>query len=126
RLADPQHDHFAAVIHCLLDHLDRTRKVVAEPLSQAVQLENLDFEDAFTLLKVVHTSYRVWGQALRRARNCAAGAGKGTMKYLFAILLLVAMAGVASAQSYRRPIGKQEPVRAAPTPPPHVSQRGDV
>jgi hypothetical protein len=48
------------------------------------------------------------------------------MKYLFAILLLVATAGMASAQNYRSPIGKQEPVRAAPTPPPHIGQRGDV
>ena len=45
---------------------------------------------------------------------------------LLAILLALGLVSVASAQTYRRPVGKQEPVRAAPTPPPPVGQARDV
>jgi hypothetical protein len=48
------------------------------------------------------------------------------MKYILAIVITFALITVASAQSYRRPIGKQEPVRAAPTPPPKIIQSADV
>jgi hypothetical protein len=48
------------------------------------------------------------------------------MKYILATLFTVSLVTAASAQSYRSPVGKQEPVRAVATPPPHISQRGDI
>src|SRR3954447_22106112 len=48
------------------------------------------------------------------------------MKNILVIVFTFALVTAVSAQTYRRPIGKQEPVRAVATPPPHISQRGDV
>jgi hypothetical protein len=48
------------------------------------------------------------------------------MKYVLAIVFTFTLVSVASAQSYRRPVGKQEPVRAAPTPPPKIGQNSEI
>jgi hypothetical protein len=47
------------------------------------------------------------------------------MKNLLVAGLMLTLAGVASGQTYRSPIGRQQPVRPVATPPP-VVQRGDV
>ena len=40
------------------------------------------------------------------------------MKNYIVLLMVLALAGGVSAQSYQAPVGKQEPVRAMATPPP--------
>jgi hypothetical protein len=47
------------------------------------------------------------------------------MKYYFTTLMVLALVGAASAQSYRAPVGKQKPVRPTGVPPP-ISERGNV
>ncbi|HJT81301.1 MAG TPA: hypothetical protein VJ719_08905 [Chthoniobacterales bacterium] len=44
------------------------------------------------------------------------------MRYILAIVFMLALAGVASAQTYRSPIGRQEPVRPTGVKPPPVSE----
>ena len=44
------------------------------------------------------------------------------MKYILAALLTLTLAGVASAQSYRSPIGPQQPVRPTGVKPPPVTE----
>jgi hypothetical protein len=48
------------------------------------------------------------------------------MKNILITIFVLALVTAATAQTYRSPIGKQESVRAVATPPPHISQRGDV
>ena len=47
------------------------------------------------------------------------------MKNLFAVGLMLGLVTVGSGQTYRSPIGRQQPVRPLATPPP-VTERGDV
>jgi hypothetical protein len=47
------------------------------------------------------------------------------MRNLIAVICLFALATAASGQTFHGTI-KGEKVRAAPTPPPHVTQRGEV
>ena len=47
------------------------------------------------------------------------------MKNLVAVVLMLGLGSIASGQTYRSPIGRQQPVRPVATPPP-VVQRGDV
>src|SRR4051812_42339095 len=60
------------------------------------------------------------GQEIARS-----SAGKGLMRNLIAIVTLLVLAKAASGQTYHGTI-RGEKVRAVATPPPHVTQRGEV
>ncbi len=47
------------------------------------------------------------------------------MKNYIVILILLALGGSVSAQSYQAPVGKQKPVRAMATPPPLSKREPD-
>ena len=50
----PEHDNFSARFNCRLQQLDGVAETFAETLPQSLQLENLDFEHASGLFKIVH------------------------------------------------------------------------
>ena len=45
RFADAENDHFAARVHRILDQSDCARKIIAQSLAEALELENFDVKN---------------------------------------------------------------------------------
>ena len=54
--ANADHDDFTAGVDRFLDDLDRAGKILTQPLTEPIELEDFDVQNAFGFFQVIHLS----------------------------------------------------------------------
>src|SRR5437773_1028858 len=119
--SDAKNDNFHAGIDRLLDQFNGASKIFAQTFPEPFELKNFDIQDTCSLFKVVHSNYIMWAGVVT-GKNLHVSPERKNMKTLI-ISILAALATSASAQTFRAPLGPQQPVRAMATPPPLLQRR---